>query len=84
MKNKLVQVTTKGEYQSKVASYLSKGYVIVDKTEKSTTLQRMTRFNGIIFFLGLLFLVVGALLYLMYYFVQKGGDELVTVEFSQL
>lgn len=84
MKTKLVQVTTKGQYHTKVAGYLGDGYTIVDKTEKTTVLQRLTKFNGVIFFLGLLFAFVGAFLYLIYYSLKKGRDELVTVEFTQL
>ena len=65
------------------AALLAKGYIIVDRSEHQVVLQRRTSFNGLIFFLGFLFLVAGAFLYVVYYLLKRLGDELVTVELIQ-
>lgn len=83
MKTRLIQTTTKGQHQSQIADLLAKGYVIVDRSENQAVLQRRTKFNGIIFFLGFLFLFAGAFLYVAYYLLKRLGDELVTVELIQ-
>lgn len=83
MKTRLIQTTTKGQHQSQIANLLAKGYVIVDRSETQIVLQRRTAFNGIIFFLGCLFFLAGAFLYVAYFAMKRLGDELVTVELIQ-
>lgn len=83
MKNKLIQASTKAEYQQRVAELLDHGYVIIDKTVGQAVLHRRTQFNGVVFMLGVLFLFVGALAYLTYYVIRRSGDRTVTVELIQ-
>ena len=67
MKTRLVQVTTKGEYQQTVADYLGKGYSVVDKADKTTVLRIMTHLNKGLLIVLAICAVFPAFLYLIFF-----------------
>jgi len=81
MKTKLVQVATKGEYQQKVSDYLSKGYSVVDKGDRTTVLRIMTQLNRALLIVLILCAVFPAFLYLIFFLLTR-KNELVTVEWT--
>lgn len=84
MKHRIIHARTRSEYHQHIADLLNRNYDVVMRRDDRTTLRRKTSFDGVTFFLGVVFVGVGAAIYVGYWALARSCDEIVTVEVINL